>query len=201
MSEQHYFTAQPQTPTDEMEFTETLLGHTYRFITDTGVFSKDRVDAGSKLLLEAVEFPQDGLICDLGCGYGPIGIVAAHESPQCLVHMVDINERAVGLAVRNLANNGLSNAQVFSGDGFTALPAAKYALILTNPPIRAGKKVIYPMVHQAWERLENPGRLCLVIRTKQGAKSMEKHMEAVFGNVETIAKGGGYRILQSVKQG
>ena len=82
---------------------------------------------------------------------------------------------------------------------FCPLPAGNYHLILTNPPIRAGKKVVYPLVEEAYQRLEPGGRLCLVIRTKQGAKSMEKHMASLFGNVATLAKDKGFRILQSVR--
>lgn len=199
MSDQHYFTRTPQSPTREMEFTQVLRGKMYRFVTDTGVFSKTRVDSGTRLLIESMQVPAEGLICDLGCGYGPIGLVAADMAPACFVHMVDVNERAVALARRNLELNGIHNAQVFVGDGFEPVDGHRFSLILTNPPIRAGKKVIYPMVEKARDHLVSGGRLCLVIRTRQGARSMEKHMESVFGNVETIAKGGGYRVLQSVR--
>ena len=179
MSSQHYFTAQPESKTDEREITASLRGKSYRFVTDAGVFSKGHVDEGTRLLIETVEFPASGLICDLGCGYGPIGLVAADQSPACMVHLVDVNARAVALAERNLELNNVTNAEVFLGDGFAPLPAGNYHLILTNPPIRAGKKVVYPLVEEAYQRLEPGGRLCLVIRTKQGAKSMEKHMASL----------------------
>lgn len=200
MAEQHYFTQNPDAPHRERVITETLRGRQYRFITDTGVFSKDRVDKGTRILIETMQLPAAGKILDLGCGYGPIGVVAADLAPDCFVYLVDVNRRAVELAKRNLELNGINNAAVYLGDGFAPVAEHKFSLIVSNPPIRAGKKVIYPMMETAKEHLVEGGRLCIVIRTKQGAKSMQKHLEAVFGNLEILIIDSGYRVLQAVKK-
>lgn len=200
MTEQHYFTRTPETPSHEREITEVLRGKRYRFVTDAGVFSKDRVDLGTRILIEAMQLPSSGKILDLGCGYGPIGVVAADLAPNCFVCMVDVNERAAALAERNLALNGVENAAVYVGDGFSPVEEHRFSMILSNPPIRAGKKVIYPLMEEAKHRLVDGGRLCIVIRTKQGAKSMQKHLETVFGNLEILALESGYRVLQAVKR-
>ena len=112
--------------------------------------------------------------------------------------MVDINERAVNLAKTNLALNKITNAKVWQSDGFDSAPAL-YDWIISNPPIRAGKKVVYPMIEQSSAYCKIGGGLMLVIRTKQGAKSMANKMQQVFKNVQTVKIKAGYRVLKSIK--
>ncbi len=197
---EHYFTARPRTASRPEETAETLRGRAYVFLTDAGVFSKGRVDKGTRLLIERLPLPAYGDVLDLGCGYGPIGLVIAAESPDARVLMIDVNQRAVELARANLARNGVRNAEAVAGDGFDAAGARRFSLIVSNPPIRAGKRVVYAWVEEAHRRLLPGGRLVMVARTSQGAKSLARKMEEVFGAVRELGKGGGYRVLEAVRR-
>lgn len=198
---EHYFTARPKAAHRPAEVVETLRGRRYVFLTDAGVFSRTRIDPGTRLLIRHLPLPAKGFVLDLGCGYGPIGLVAAAESPEAHVVMVDVNERAVELARRNLARNGVHNAEVIAGDGFAAAGDRRFTLVVSNPPVRAGKRVVYAWIDEAFERLEPGGRLMMVARTSQGAKSLARKIAAVFGAVTERAKGGGYRVLEGVWEG
>ncbi len=196
---EHYFTNNPNLKPEIRQFEAELCGKRYRFKTDAGVFSKQELDEGSRLLISVLPQGMEGTVLDLGCGYGPIGIVAADfVAPTGFVDMVDVNTRAVELANHNLEQNQIVNAKAFISEGFTAVQK-KYNWILTNPPIRAGKQVIHQMVEDAYDFLLPAGRLVMVIRTKQGASSMASKLKLIFGQVETLKKNKGYRILQSIK--
>lgn len=196
---EHYFTSNPQSKHDIAEITANFFGQEFVFKTDAGVFSKNGVDAGTMILISALEVKPGDRVLDLGCGYGPLGIAAAYlAGPTGQVDMIDINERAVDLAKQNAALNNIDHVRVWQSDGFAAVTDV-YDWIITNPPIRAGKKVIYPMVEHAYKHLKPGGGLMLVIRTKQGAKSMEKKMQEVFGNAAAVSLKVGYRVLKSIK--
>lgn len=168
--------------------------------TDAGVFSRGRVDPGTRLLIEAMRLPEAGPILDLGCGYGPIGLTAAKLRPDLEVHLVDVNERAVALARRNAAANGIRNVRIVQGDGFAPFPPEmRFAAIYTNPPYRAGKAAVYAMAQQAHERLLPGAFFACVGRTKQGVKSLARHLETLFAEVREVEKGGGYRVLEAIK--
>ena len=137
-------------------------------------FFPGRGGSRTRLLIEALPLPSEGRMLDLGCGYGPVGIAAARENPGLEVVMVDINQRAVELAAVNARLNGVVNVDIRQGDGFSVVPEKDFALIASNPPIRAGKQVVYPLLAAAREHLAPDGLLCVVIRTKQGARSLEK---------------------------
>ncbi|OUM99303.1 MAG: hypothetical protein BAA04_04065 [Firmicutes bacterium ZCTH02-B6] len=196
---EHYFTERPRAEHRPLEIRENLFGRPFMFVTDAAVFSRRRLDPGTRLLIEHLPLPVTGNALDLGCGYGPVGIVIASLSPEARVWMVDINERAVELAKRNAAANRVANVEVRQGDGFTPVVGIAFSLIASNPPIRAGKRVVYAWVEQAYAHLEPGGRLVMVARTSQGARTLARHMEAVFGNVREIAKGSGYRVIQAVR--
>lgn len=194
---EHYFTADPQSEHDEGQLDVEILQERYRFFTDAGVFSKTEIDFGTQLLITCLTLKAGETILDMGCGYGPLGIVAARlVGSTGSVDLVDINSRAVSLTKRNIAQNRITNTTVWQSDGFSQVTKC-YDWIITNPPIRAGKKVIYLLVEQALEHLNPEGTLMLVIRTKQGAKSMAAKMEQVFGNVETVVISKGFRVLKS----
>ena len=194
MEQEHYFTAEPASPSGKMEIAARLRGVEYKFFTEAGVFSRFRVDRGTRLLIDALPLPKQGRLLDLGCGYGPVGITAAKEEPELEVIMVDVNRRAVEIAKENARLNGVK-VDVRWGEGFAVVPERDFSLIATNPPIRAGKQIIYPLLAEAKEHLAPGGMLCVVIRTKQGASSLEKHLNNHYGRVETIDKGGGYRVF------
>lgn len=198
MSE-HYYTARPETAHDEAVFTAELRGMAFKFVTDSAVFSRERVDFGSALLIEAMQIAPHDTVLDLGCGYGPIGISAARLAPEGKVYMVDVNERAAGLAKQNLAENGITNAEVRTGDGLEPVSGIAFDKVLTNPPIRAGKQTIFKMIEDAQKALKPGGAIYVVIQTKQGAPSMKKKLAAVFGDVEDVEREAGYHVFRAVK--
>ena len=137
-----------------------VLGRKFIFLTDNGVFSKDGLDFGSRLLLETIPLEEvGGKILDMGCGYGVFGIVIG-KLAQTQVDMVDINLRAIHLAQRNIKENRVSNINVFESNVYENI-SGKYSTIVTNPPIRAGKKVVYDIVMGAKDYLEKDGKLFL----------------------------------------
>lgn len=192
----YYYTQEPASAHKERSITARALGLTLSFETDAGVFSKNELDPGSRLLIESMG-ALSGRVLDLGCGWGPVGTFLSLANPQAQLVMSDVNERALDLARRNLKNNG-ARAEVVASDGFAALEGT-FDHVVTNPPIRAGKALIYGLFDTAHERLREGGALTIVIRKQQGAPSALKHLQETFGNAEVIAKGGGYWIIRSVK--
>lgn len=194
----HYYSVDPSVEHDVREIEEVIRGVPLKLMTDAGVFSRERVDKGTRILLESLPLPEGGPILDLGCGYGPIGITLAKLLPDATVYMSDPNRRAVDLARKNAERNGAANVQVLEGEGYTPLPEeVRFRAIVTNPPFRAGKKVVYALVSEATTRLLPRGSFTCVAQTKQGAKSLRAHLEAVFGNVREVDKKGGYRVLHA----
>lgn len=199
MSE-HYYSENPKVKSDPKEWSVELRGKTFRFKTDAGVFSKGEVDFGSQLLAEAFVLPEtEGLILDIGCGYGPIGLSIAASFPERSVHMVDVNERALALAAHNAKQNGISNAEIYPSDALSDVTAEGFAAILTNPPIRAGKETVFKFYEGAFSKLKVGGELWIVIQKKQGAPSTIDCLTGLFGNVETVVKKKGYYILRVEK--
>ena len=171
-----------------------VLGRKFIFLTDNGVFSKDGLDFGSRLLLETIPLEEvGGKILDMGCGYGVFGIVLS-KLTQAHVDMVDVNLRALHLAERNIKENHVVDINVFESNVYENV-SGKYSTIVTNPPIRAGKKVVYDIVMGAKEYLEDDGKLFLVIRKEQGAKSLIVDLETVY-TVKVLEKKKGFFILE-----
>lgn len=200
MAEQ-YFTENPTVDHDEHHVNYHLNGINLNLTTDAGVFSKNRVDYGSGVLIEQMldqELP-GGNILDVGCGYGPIGLFAAKKWPGRRVDMVDVNERAMALARRNAAANGAGNVNIFASDRYQEV-SGQYAMIVTNPPIRAGKAIWSSILSEAKDHLTDGGILLVVIQKKQGAPSAKKLMAASLGNCEILTRDKGYYILKSVKK-
>lgn len=197
----HYFTNNPNTVSETAAWTYTLRGREFKFVTDAGVFSKKTVDFGSRLLIETLDFSEmiPGDLLDVGCGYGPMGLALAKEDPERKVEMVDINERALGLAKQNASNNRLSNVLIHTSDIYESVEGKEFAAIVSNPPIRAGKKVVHGVLTGAFDLLKNGGTLTIVIQKKQGAPSAKAKMEETFGNAQVIVKDKGYWIIQSFK--
>jgi 16S rRNA (guanine1207-N2)-methyltransferase len=192
---EQYFASRPQSASAEREVAFTFGGRGFVFRTDTGVFSNQGVDRGTRLLLANLPLPFEGEVLDWGAGYGPIGIVVAALSPGARVLMVEINERAAALAARNLEVNRVTNAEVLTGDALEVLGDRQFDAILSNPPIHAGKAVVTALIRDARARLRPGGELWLVIRTKDGAKSFAALLEELFPHAERVAMRGGYRIF------
>ncbi|HML46632.1 MAG TPA: methyltransferase [Clostridia bacterium] len=192
----HYFTQSPASAEDRIDFEHVDQGHTLRFVTDAGVFSREHMDKGTLLLLDALP-PCSGRALDLGCGWGGLGICYLRRNPGLTLIQADINERAVALTRENLARNGLS-AEVVQSDGLENVPGS-FDLIACNPPIRAGKAVMYRLLDQAYAALAPGGGLYVVIRKQQGAPSAKEHLAQYDGAVETVARGGGFWVLRCLK--
>ena len=190
----HSYTENPASAHDERRIVLSILGQELTFTTDAGVFSRDGLDRGTELLLEAL--PElTGRVLDLGCGWGAVGVALGKKYPALGIVMTDINSRAVELARRNLAANGVK-AEVVQGDGFQSV-AGDFDAIVTNPPIRAGKAVIYGLFAQARDRLRPGGALYLVIRKQQGAPSALKYLREIYAGAEVIDRGSGFHVIRA----
>ena len=171
-----------------------VLDNKFIFYTDNGVFSKDGLDFGSRLLLESIPLGEvGGKVLDMGCGYGVFGIVL-NKVISCEVDMVDVNLRAMHLAEINSKENRCIGVNVFESNCYENINS-KYSCIITNPPIRAGKKIVYDIVMNARDYLEKNGHLFLVIRKEQGAKSLIVDLEKLY-TVEVLNKKKGFFILK-----
>ena len=175
----HYFSDNKNLRSGETETEYVFKFKRFKFITDTGVFAKGGVDSGTAVLLDNLPEIQAGArVLDLGCGYGPVG-VTLNKIYGAEVVMCDVNGRALDLARRNLEKNGAS-ASVIRSDGFADI-TGRFDYIITNPPIHAGKPVIYKMYEDARGRLMPGGAFYTVIRKKHGALSHRKKLEEIFG--------------------
>ncbi|WP_163971935.1 class I SAM-dependent methyltransferase [Oceanobacillus halotolerans] len=196
---EHYFSNIPQSKSSPKTWKYQLRGKEYTFTSDVGVFSKDEVDFGSRFLVEKFEEPTiDGDFLDLGCGYGPLGITLADYYPNRHVVMVDVNERALVLAEDNARQNDIDNVEVKQSDRFSSLLDRKFAAIITNPPIRAGKRIVHAILEESKSCLLEQGEIWVVIQKKQGAPSVREKLNTVFGNVEVVARNKGYYLLKAV---
>jgi len=197
----HYYSAKPKSQSDRRSFETTLRGVRLKLTSDAGVFSRDGVDYGSRVLIEHMDIPADARVLDIGCGYGPIGLVAARLAPQGHVKLIDINERAVELAEMNARANGIGNVSFARSDLYEAVRDDSFDVILSNPPIRAGKAVVHRVFLEAFERLNPGGELWIVIQNKQGAPSARARLEEIFGEDEVaeVAKDKGFRIYKAKK--
>ncbi|TCS81558.1 class I SAM-dependent methyltransferase [Tepidibacillus fermentans] len=201
---EHYYSQNPHVAHDERFIEANFYGKKFQFKTDSGVFSKKRVDFGTALLIETVQFPQSTKILDLGCGYGPVGIVSASVIEKGLVHMVDINERAIELAKYNVEHNRKNInenilIEVYQSNGFQNVRRDDFDLVLLNPPIRAGKSIVYSLFEDSLFHLKEGGELWIVIQKKQGAPSAMKKLESLFSTVEEVERSKGYSIIRSTK--
>jgi 16S rRNA (guanine1207-N2)-methyltransferase len=197
---EHYYSRTQKVESDPKFWDFTLKNNQFRFKTDNGVFSKREVDFGSRLLIESFELPDiDGLLLDVGCGYGPIGLSLAKYYQDRMVHMVDVNGRAIELAKENAEINRIQNVKVYESDRLLSVKEKTFAAILTNPPIRAGKKTVHDIFEQSFEHLTSQGELWVVIQKKQGAPSAIEKLNNLFNHVETIDKSKGYFVIRAQK--
>ena len=194
----HYYTRNPASESRPVDCEYVYRGIPLAFRTDAGVFSKGEVDAGTDLLLKSLPEEMTGDILDLGCGWGVIGICAARRWPDARVTMADVNLRALDLARENARRNR-AEVRCLESDGMEALKGEMFDTVITNPPIRAGKQVIYRMFADAEACLRPGGSLILVIRKQQGAESCIRYLQTLFPKVEKTAKSGGFWVLTAAK--
>lgn len=199
---EHYFIAKNHVASDYFTFKEELFGKTFTFKSVDSVFSKKKIDEGTKVLLATIlknEQSLKGDVLDFGCGVGVIGIVLKTFYNDINVDMLDVNSVAVSLSKENNNLNNVSQNNVFESNLYENVDK-KYTHIVTNPPIKVGKKILFGVVSGASEHLTKGGDITLVIRKSHGEESMKKHMESVFGNCEILKRDKGYYILKSVKK-
>lgn len=193
-------TAEPGTmPTDIVQSfnTPNLPCGELIFETRDGVFSRDGIDPGSRLLLDSVTISSGARVLDIGCGYGFLGIACAKMAPQGEVAMVDVSARAVACTTKNIAINKVQNASAGVSDLYEALEGKIFDLILSNPPFHEGNQTAWPLIDGAFERLTPEGALMLVVMR---AGAYIKRIEAVFGQADIVAETGGYTVLRAKKR-
>ncbi len=193
----HYFNKNINLETDEKDIYFKISEKPFHFLTDNGVFSKAGLDFGSRLLLETVKDISGKKVLDLGCGYGPIGIVYKTYNPQIELTMSDVNERALGLAKKNAKANGVE-ATIIASEGYENINES-FDLIISNPPVRAGKQLLQDLLTESATHLTDDGRLIFVIHKQLGGESAKKFCQGIYSKVDTINKKAGYMIIQCIK--
>lgn len=191
-----YFSNDKNIKNEDISLNYTFKGKELHFISNAGIFSKNRIDFGTNLLLNSIEL-KGNRILDLGCGYGIVGVSVASVNNKYNVLSVDVNERAVEITNQNYKNNSIRNGKAIVNNAYRTLKE-KFDMIITNPPIRAGKEVVYEMVLGGINHLNDEGEIWVVIRKDKGGLSLFKQMEEVYKNVQIINKKSGYLIIKGV---
>jgi len=168
--------------------------------TYSGLFSKRKIDLGTRVLLENIKVPEGEKVnvVDVGCGYGTIGIFLAKKNPNLIVYMIDIDPLAVKLAKKNAELNGVSDRVVIiQSDLLENLPRVGFKAIYSNPPLSKGKEFLQKLSIQAYEYLEKGGFIQIVVY--KGEENAKRYLESVFGNSQAVKRVKGYSILIAVK--
>ena len=200
----YYFSEKPEIKSEKKTIKYIIQNKKFEFITDNGVFSKSKVDFGTDLMLNEFLKKNRGLevekikILDIGCGYGVVSVVLKSFYPEISITLSDVNERALELSEENLKKYGIIDYHIIKSDAFEKI-TERFDVILSNPPIRAGKDIIFKIYSEAYEHLNENGKFYCVIQTKHGAKSTQKKLIEIFGNCDTVTIDGGYRIFLSKK--
>lgn len=190
----HYFT-NDEIKSNEKIYVTKINDIELKFYTDNGVFSKNKLDFGTRTLLENLEIDRfRGKILDFGCGIGPIGIYLSLKTKE-KIDMIDINKRSISLAIKNSKLNN-ANTNIFESNIYEKINK-KYDFIVSNPPIRVGNKVLYKILFEAKEHLNENGELWIVINKDQGAKTITKKLEQ-FYDVTIVEKNKGFYVIKAV---
>lgn len=200
---EHYSSEFPEVKVKIHTISESLRKHLYVFKTLTGVFSFSKIDLGTKILIEHMIIPEEpGVLLDLGCGYGSIGIVLGYESPESLVYLIDVNKHAIWCAKENIKLN-LSNNQnirIFNGSYFEPIKSKNLQFdgIYMNPPLRKGRKEFLSVVHLIPDYLKSNGSFQFVIRKKMGAPFILDYLKNEFPNrnIDILCKRSGYWVFR-----
>ena len=201
MDGEHYFSAQPAGELSLRELTVTLAGSEHRLTTASGIFSPDRIDTGTQVLLANVpQPPPGGNLLDLGCGWGPIALTLALESPRSTVWAVDVNERALDLVRRNAHIMGLENVNAVRPEDVP--DDVRFMTIWSNPPIRVGKAELHSMLRLWLPRLEPGTEAWLVVQKNLGSDSLQRWMDGEFPEltVQREATSKAFRVLRARKR-
>lgn len=194
----HYFIYDPNRDKNIIEIEGIIKDSKYQFSTDRGIFSFKHIDLGTTILIEALEINDNFKnALDLGCGYGVIGIVLKRERPHLLITQSDINDRAVELTKINNKKYGFSN-KILLSNGFEKIED-KFDLITLNPPIKAGKSVIFKMYEESINHLNDNGEFYVVVKKNHGAPSHLSFLQNIYGNSTIIQKNKGFYVIKSKK--
>jgi 16S rRNA (guanine1207-N2)-methyltransferase len=200
-SAQHYFTASPGATDERRPLRVALDGAVRDLETAPGVFSTDRLDPGTRLLLDhAGDPPPHGHLLDLGCGWGPVALTLALRAPGATVWAVDVNERALALTAANAARLGLTTVRTATPDAVP--PDVAFAAAWSNPPIRVGKEALHDLLLRWLPRLDPDGEALLVVQKNLGADSLHRWLGERLGagalprSVKRVASSRGYRVLR-----
>ena len=197
---EHYYSAHPESKPNRGLIKAVFFGRQFEFLTASSVFSKKHVDLGTRLLVESMILPDRGVVLDLGCGYGAVGIAAAALNPAIKVIMTDVNMRAVHLTRENVERNGIVNAEVKCGFLYEPVEGLTFEVVLSNPPVSAGMDIVKSIITQAPRIMMTGAMLQMVIRSKIGAKTLPDVFDSAFGNCHILAREGGYRVLLAKKR-
>lgn len=203
MGSDHYFSASPSSAENLRRIVVHLAGRDLEVTTASGVFSPERVDTGTGVLLaNTPPPPPGGDLLDLGCGWGPVALSLALASPHAHVWAVDVNERALDLVRRNAAALGLDNVTAATPD---AVPDdVTFRSIRSNPPIRVGKSELHSLLERWIPRLDERGDAWLVVQRNLGSDSLQRWLADTFAqghSVHRTATGRGYRVLRVRRHG
>ncbi len=196
---EHYFAAYPKSKARLGLIRTCLRGEPFEFLTSSSVFSKKRIDLGTRLLIESMVLPEKGDVLDVGCGYGAVGIAAAAFCPNLHVVMVDVNARAVWLARQNIELNRVGNVEVRYGYLYEPVRDLTFNCILSNPPVSAGMDTVKTIIVDAPRFMASSALFQMVVRSKIAGKKLPSIFEETFGNVEVLARKSGYRVLMAEK--
>ena len=176
-----------------------LRGKNYQFETKPGLFSKAEIDGGSQLLIAHMDIGVADVVIDLGCGYGPIGLVAASLASLGKVYMVDTDIRAVKYSRLNAELNNLHNIEVMASDGFESSSGVIFDVVVSHPPTHLPKEIILEFIEGSHRQLRDGG--CLYFVTEQRVKSfIKREFLAAFGNYAEVAKGTQHVVSLAIKQ-
>ena len=201
----HYFSEVQDVKSVKKIINYEIKNEKFEFLTDNGVFSKIKVDFGTDVMLRTFLNENKKLgnirILDIGCGYGVVSVVLKRFFEKAKILSTDVNERALELTKKNIQkNNRTDDFEVRKSFVFDNI-SENFDVILSNPPIRAGKQVIFEIYEKSFFHLNKNGKFYCVIQTKHGAKSTKKKLEELFGNCTTLVIEAGYRIFRCVKNG
>jgi len=196
---EQYFSRQPSSPSTPRSVHMHVRGQDFTLTSDSGVFSKAGLDFGTRLLLESVALsPEDGSFVDLGCGYGVVGLVLATSYRQSKWTLVDVNERAVELARSNTRLIG-NRVTVVQSDGFSGFSSETFDGVILNPPVRAGKSVIYRLFSDSHRVLKLGSSLWVVMHKKHGVASAASELGRLFASTTLVDRKSGYQVIRCVR--
>jgi 16S rRNA (guanine1207-N2)-methyltransferase len=203
MASEHYFSADPGSEYKPKEIQVEILGEAVTVQTAGGVFSPDHIDTGTAVLLEQIEqAPPSGNLLDIGCGWGPIALSLAMQSPKATVWAVDVNQRSLDLTAANASLLGLSNIKVCKPEDVPS--DITFSGIWSNPPIRVGKEVLHQILLHWLPRLQPAAESYLVVQKNLGADSLHRWLETSLGEaflVRRVESAKSFRVLLVKKKG